>query len=126
VDIEKRTAQYVQLRDKIKALEEAHKKAIAPYKEVLERLNGELLSYLNQINADSTASASGTVYRTRKKSASIADGDLFMRYVIGSEAWDLLDRKANVTAVEEFINENSAPPPGVNFSETFTVGVRRK
>jgi len=46
--------------------------------------------------------------------------------VIGSEAWDLLDRKANVTAVSDFIEENNAPPPGVNFSTTYVVGVRRK
>jgi hypothetical protein len=49
-----------------------------------------------------------------------------MRYVIGNEAWDLLDRKANVKAVEDFIEENDLAPPGVNFSTTYVVGVRRK
>jgi hypothetical protein len=38
-----------------------------------------------------------------------------MDYVIANAAYDLLDRKANVTAVTEFIKENNAPP-GVNFS----------
>jgi len=78
------------------------------------------------MHGESVRTDTGTVYRTEKKSASLADPDAFMRYVIGNEAWDLLDRKANVKAVEDFIEENDLAPPGVNFSTTYVVGVRRK
>lgn len=126
VDISKRVDQYVRLRDLIKTKEDEHKAVLKPYKEMLEKLNSVLLDHLNTINGESVRTDTGTVYRTEKKAASLADPDAFMRYVIGSEAWDLLDRKANVTAVADFIEENNAPPPGVNFSTTFIVGVRRK
>jgi hypothetical protein len=126
VDISKRVDQYVRLRDLIKTKEDEHKAVLKPYKEMLEKLNSVLLDHLNTINGESVRTDTGTVYRTEKKAASLADPDAFMRYVIGSEAWDLLDRKANVTAVADFIEENNAPPPGVNFSTTFVVGVRRK
>jgi len=126
VDISKRVDQYVRLRDLIKAKEDEHKAAMKPYKEMLDKLNSVLLDHLNTINGESVRTDTGTVYRTEKKAASLADPDAFMRYVIGSEAWDLLDRKANVTAVSDFIEENNAPPPGVNFSTTYVVGVRRK
>jgi len=126
VDISKRVDQYVRLRDLIKTKEDEHKEVMKPYKEMLEKLNSVLLEHLNTINGESVRTDTGTVYRTEKKAASLADPDAFMRYVIGSEAWDLLDRKANVTAVADFIEENNAPPPGVNFSTTFVVGVRRK
>jgi len=126
VDISKRVDQYVRLRDLIKTKEDEHKAVLKPYKELLEKLNSVLLDHLNTINGESVRTDTGTVYRTEKKAASLADPDAFMRYVIGSEAWDLLDRKANVTAVADFIEENDAPPPGVNFSTTFIVGVRRK
>jgi hypothetical protein len=126
VDISKRVDQYVRLRDLIKTKEDEHKAVLKPYKEMLEKLNSVLLDHLNTINGESVRTDTGTVYRTEKKAASLADPDAFMRYVIGSEAWDLLDRKANVTAVSDFIEENNAPPPGVNFSTTFVVGVRRK
>lgn len=125
LDINKRVDQYVALRDKIKKLDDEHKEKMKPYREVLEKLNGVLLEHLNQISGDSVRTEAGTVYRTAKKAASLADADAFMRFVIGNEAWDLLDRKANVTAVADFIEENNAPPPGVNFSTTFVVGVRR-
>lgn len=126
VDISKRVDQYVRLRDLIKTKEDEHKAVLKPYKEMLEKLNSVLLDHLNTINGESVRTDTGTVYLTEKKAASLADPDAFMRYVIGSEAWDLLDRKANVTAVADFIEENNAPPPGVNFSTTFIVGVRRK
>ena len=126
VDISKRVDQYVRLRDLIKTKEDEHKAVLKPYKEMLEKLNSVLLDHLNTINGESVRTDTGTVYRTEKKAASLADPDAFMRYVIGSEAWDLLDRKANVTAVADFIEENNAPPPGVNYSTTFVVGVRRK
>jgi hypothetical protein len=126
VDISKRVDQYVRLRDLIKEKEEAHKAEIKPFKEMLDKLNAVLLEHLNTINGESVRTETGTVYRTEKKSAALADPDAFMRYVIGNEQWDLLDRKANVTAVADFIEENNEAPPGVNFSTTYVVGVRRK
>lgn len=125
LDISKRVDQYVRLRDEIKRLDDEHKERMKGHREVLEKLNNVLLSHLNDINGDSVRTDTGTVYRSAKKSASLADPDAFMRFVIGEQAWDLLDRKANVTAVADFIEENESPPPGVNFSTTFVVGVRR-
>ena len=125
LDISKRVDQYVRLRDQIKKLDDEHKEKMKPYKEVLDKLNGVLLAHLNEIHGDSVRTGSGTVYRTAKKAASLADADAFMQFVIDNEAWDLLDRKANVTAVSDFIEENGGTPPGVNFSSTYIVGVRR-
>ena len=124
-DIATRVAQYVKLRDLIKEKNDAHKAAMKTHNETLEQLNSVLLSHLNNVGANSASTDGGTVYRTEKKSASLADAKTFMDFVIANNAWDLLDRKANVTAVEEFIKGNSAPPPGVNFSSTYIVGVRR-
>jgi hypothetical protein len=125
-DIQKRVEQYVKLRDLIKKNNDAHKKSMKPLNETLEKLNSVLLAHLNSLNGNSVATDSGTVYRTERKSASLADAQAFMDYVIANQAFDLLDRKANVTAVEEHIKENNTPPPGVNFTSTFEVGVRRK
>lgn len=125
LDISKRVQQYVRLRDEIKRLDEEHKEKMKPYRDTLEKLNGVLLGHLNEINGDSVRTDGGTVFRSAKKSASLADPDAFMRFVIENDAFDLLDRKANVTAVADFIDENNVPPPGVNFSTTYVVGVRR-
>jgi hypothetical protein len=124
-DIAKRIEQFVKLRDLIKQKNDAHKKVMTPYNETLEQLNSLLLAHLNTVSGNSVSTDAGTVYRTEKKSASLADGQAFMNYVIANNAWDLLDRKANVVAVEDFIKGNNTPPPGVNYSCTQVVGVRR-
>ena len=124
-DISIRVAQYVKLRDLIKIKEKEFKEALDPYKKALEDLNSVLLNHLNQVGANNVNTDNGTVYRTEKKSASLVDPKAFMDYVITNESWDLLDRKANVTAVAEFIKEQGTLPPGVNYSSAFVVGVRR-
>lgn len=125
MDVAKRVEQFVKLRDLIKQRDDAHKEAMKPMREMLEQLNAMLLQHLNGLNGDSVKTAAGTVYRTEKKSASLADPVAFMDFVVQNGAFELLDRKANVTAVEDFINTNNVPPPGVNFSSAYTVGVRR-
>ena len=120
-----RVAQYVKLRDLIKDKEKEFKENLAPYKKALEDLNSVLLNHLNQVGANSVNTEEGTVYRTEKNSASLADPAAFMEYVIANEAYDLMDRKANVTACAEFMKEHNMLPPGVNFSSAYIVGVRR-
>lgn len=125
VNIEELVGQYVRLRDKIREAEDAHKAKLKDAKEHLEKLNNTLLERLNSLGGESVKTASGTVYRTTKRSASIKDGDTFRRFVIENEAFDLVDWRANANAVDDFIQEQQAPPPGVDFSTTYTVGVRR-
>lgn len=127
VDIDKRIDQYVKLRDHIKELNDAHKEKMAPFNDTLEQLNGVLLKHLEQMNIESLKGEHGTVYVTVKKSASIADMSQFWTYVVTQVDWDMVDRKANATAVEAYIEANGGnPPPGVNFSAVRVVGVRRK
>ena len=125
VDISKRVEQYVTLRDLIKVKETEFKEGIARYKKALEDLNTILLNHLNDIGGNSLNTDAGTVYKTEKKSAPLADPAAFMSYVVDNAAFDLLDRKANVTAVTEYIKQHGTSPPGVNFSTAFVVGVRR-
>ena len=126
MDINNRVGQYVKLRDKIKELDDAHKATMKPYREALDKINGILLDHLNMICADNASTENGSVYRTEKKAASIQDKTAFWTYVVTQADWDMLDYKANVTAVQDFIDKNHSPPPGVNFSKTYVVGVRRK
>lgn len=117
---------YVRLRDKLKEADDAHKKKTSHAREHLMLLNNKLLERLNEVGGDAVKTPHGTAYRTSRNTASIADGEAFREYVMTNEAFDLLDWKANSTAVADFIGEHQVPPPGINFSTAFTVGVRRK
>jgi hypothetical protein len=124
-NIEQRVAQYLKLRDAIKAQDDAHKEKMAPYRETLEKLNNLLLDHLNKVGVESARTDAGTVYKTVKKSVSLEDADQFMRHVIGTENWGLIDRKASATGCEEFLKENGVLPPGVKWTTTAVVGVRK-
>jgi len=126
MDVNTNVDEYIRTRDEIRDIESRHKDELRPYKQKLEELGAVLLEQLQAVGGDGVRTKSGTVYVTEKRSASLADPSLFMDYVIQNSAWDLLDRKANVTAVTDYIAEHNTAPPGVNFSAVLTVGVRRK
>jgi hypothetical protein len=126
VDFETRVAQYVQLRDLIDKEEQEFKERIAPKKEMLSVLNNLLLHMLKSTGQDSAVTKAGTAYRKVKKSATLADAALFKQHVITHQSWELLDWRANVTAVAEVVENTKAPPPGVNYQTVIDVGVRRK
>lgn len=125
VDLEKYTTKYVQLRDLIKEREAAFKKELAPAKEMLERLNGMLLDHLNRIGVDSVSSGGGTVYRTTHVSVTMPDPGAFREFVIENAEFDLADIRPNKTAVTDWLEEKAALPPGVNYTTSYEVGVRR-
>ncbi len=121
----KRIQQYVALRDHIKKLDEAHEAAKKPFADALNELNGHLQIFLDESGSDSVKTKWGTCYKSTRYTASLLDAQAFMNYVIQNEKFELLDRKANSTAVRAFVEENGGLPPGCNLSALSTVGVRR-
>ena len=125
MDFDEMVGKFVALRDKIRALDAEHKDKMAPFRETLERLNNLMLNHLNEVGAENVKTHSGTVYKSSKKTAPIADRSAFWEYVQSTDNFDLLDWKANVTAVGDFVEEHHTLPPGVSFNVHQTVGVRR-
>lgn len=116
---------YVKLRDKKKELNDAHAQKLAPLVQMMDQLEGLMLSKLQETGQENAKTKAGTVYKAKETSVTIADKEAFRRHVIDGELWELLDWKANKTAVGELIDNEEDPPPGVNYSSRITVGVRR-
>lgn len=123
--VDKRVQQYIQVRDEIQKRNKAHDEAMKPLVDLQNMLTGWMQDFLEQSGADSIKTAHGTCYTSTRYSASLADPEAFMRYVKENNHWDLLDRKANVTACKEYVAEHGAAPAGVNMSAIKTIGVRR-
>ena len=119
--------EYIALRD---ARDQGKKKfeemIKARYLDRMDELETQLLDMLNKLGSDSIASPAGTVYKKLSTSVTVADSREFQRHVIGSEAWDLIDWRANKTAVNDLVEAGEPVPPGVNRSSFYSVGVRRK
>ncbi len=132
-----RAGKYVALRDKIKEIKKKHEAELAPFNTALARLGGMIQEHLHKTNAQSVRTGSGTAYLSRKTSASIADRNAFLKWVLGTkEGTDFLDVKANVTAVDAYLAKQEeasktdpsiipTAPPGINFHEMHVIRVKR-
>jgi len=117
--------QFVATRDRIAKEDEAHKIRMSKARGLLQALNDHLTTRLRAVGGDSVKTPNGTAYLTTKKTATIADPAAFRAYVLENERYDLVDWKANAPAVNDHIDTETVPPPGVNYSTRVTVGVRR-
>jgi len=124
-DMEKRTRQFIEVRDEIKRVEDETKAKLKPLKELQEILAGRIQAFMTANNLENLKTAAGTCYVTSRTTASLADPEAFMTYVMQNQAFDLMDRRANVTAVKAFVQKHKGLPPGCNLSTIETVGVRR-
>lgn len=119
--------EYIQLRDAKKQFEElASEKAKELYGTRMEEIEAKLLDLLNTLGVDSIAGKGGTAYKKLSTSVTIADAREFRRHVIGNEAWDLADWRANKTTINEVVEAGGELPPGVNRTVFATIGIRRK
>jgi len=118
-------AQYIKLRDYKKAAEDEFKKSLERVVEAMRKLEADLLEHLNQTGSDSLAAKGvGTVYRSKRESATVDDPLEFLAWVRDNEQWEALDIRANKTFVAE-LAEIGDLPPGVKFSIDQTINVRR-
>lgn len=122
--VQKRIGQYIDVRNALKKMADEHDARTKGMRELQEMLTGWMQKFLETAGADSVKTKLGTVYNTTRYSASLADPEAFMKFVRDTGNFDLLDRKANVTACKEYVAEHNTLPPGVNMSAIKTVGVR--
>lgn len=119
-------AEYIALRERKKAAEEQYKAwCEQEFTRRMDRIETELMAFLNDAGSDSIKTGAGTAFKRIETSVTVADQKEFSRYVISSEAWDLIDFRANKTGVKAFLEENQSLPPGVNYVPATVVSVRK-
>ncbi len=123
--VDKRVAQYIATRDALKKMDDEHDARKKPLVDLQNMLTGWLQNFMEKAGAENIKTSMGTCYQSVRYSASLADPEAFMKYVRDNDLFDLLDRKANVTAVKDHVAEKGTLPPGVNMSSIKTVNVRR-
>lgn len=124
-NIDRDVERYVQIRDVIKKLEADHKLVVESWKTDQARIGDRLQEFMKTSKVDSLKTKHGTCYTSTRYTASLSDPDAFMKHVITTQQWDLLDRRANSTAVKDYVAHNNMLPPGCNLNGIVTVGVRR-
>lgn len=116
---------YIALRDKKAEIKAMHEEELRPVNEAMERLEAAILSGLKAQGSESTRTKAGTAYISRSVSVTVADKQAFRDFILANEAWELADIRAAKKNIEEYRKDNDDIPPGLNWSEALTVGVRR-
>lgn len=117
---------YIKLRDKKAKMKADFDASVAEIDSLLDQMEAVIMQELDSQGATSIKTASGTAYIQSRVSASVADWDAyFFGFVVPNQAWEFLERRVSKTAVEQYKAANEDVPPGVNYSETRTVNVRR-
>lgn len=123
--LDKWVQQYLWARDTKKRIEDKADAELQEIKEIMESLSGRLQSFLDTHGLQNAKTKFGTVHHNIRYISPLADPEVFMQYVISTGKFDLLDRKANTTAVKAYVQEHNQLPPGVSLSAIKTVGVRK-
>jgi len=119
--------EYIQLRDAKRLADEKYAEFVkTTFSDKMQALEVQLLDTLNKLGVDSLSSKEGTVYRKLTTSVTVADARDFRQFVTEGENWDLIDWRANKTAVNDLVEAGEPVPPGVNRSSFYSVGIRRK
>lgn len=118
--------EYIHLRDGKKAAEDAIKTWLNNnFNHRMDRIETELMAFLNDAKSDSVKSEHGTAFKRTETSVTVANSSEFSRFVISEELWELIDFRANKTAVKEYLEKTEALPPGVNLSAVTVLSVRK-
>ncbi len=124
-EMDEKVQQYIWMRDKLKEMDKKHKEDCQEFKDIQEKLAGAMQLFLDKTGSTSVKTRYGTFYSSTHYTASLVDPDIFMRYIQDNNMFELLDRRANSTAVKDYLTEHNALPPGCNLNAITTVGVRR-
>lgn len=125
VNLDAVVARYIQLRDIKAAKKKAYEADVEQVDKAMEKIENALLKHLNASQSESVRTESGTFYKQRKTSVTTADREAFLRFCREQDQWPLLEVRPSKTAVEQYRDDNKDLPPGVNWSETTVVNVRR-
>lgn len=124
-DVDKWAEQFLGLREARHALKENYEKADKNIRILQEKVESKLLDFLRTNNLVNVKTATGTVHTTTRYTASLADADTFMKYVVDNQLFDLLERRASSLAVRDFVEQHKVLPPGCNLSAITSIGFRQ-
>ena len=124
--VERRVQQYRAIEVEIEKIETRHKEELKQWLEMKNALKGWFTNFFEQAGKGATSikTKSGTIVQTTRYSSTLQDSEAFMRYVIENQAYDLIERRANSTAVREFVKSTGELPPGCSLNAMRSVSVR--
>ena len=116
---------YIQLRDRRSARKRQYEMEDESDKSKQEKIEGVLLKRFNDNEIESVRTKVGTAFKTTRTSVTCADRELFFDFVKERELFDLLEARPAKALVDQYYEEHSEYPPGLNINRVVSISVRR-
>lgn len=123
--IEDVVAAFLKLRRKKERIEREAKEKTAAIALQMEQIEAFLLTKMQEDGVSSYKTSHGTAYRTTTDYANVANWEDLLDYIRDNDAYDLLDKRVNKSAVRSLIGEEKPVPPGVNYGTKTDIAIRK-
>ena len=125
VQVDAAIAAYIKLRTKKSEIENKVKAEIDKINADMTKLESWLKTKADEVGTSAFKTPAGTAFLSSKDQASVADWDALLSFIKAEGAYDMLNKAVNKSAVRAYLDETNKLPPGVNYSTTITVSVRK-
>lgn len=115
---------YRKLRERRDEAKKAFTESQKPTLELMERIEGELMLRMQDTGTNTFSCDTGTAYRVTNTTVSVKDWSAFLPYVLETQQYDMLERRAAKSAVVEFVDEHKELPPGLAMTQVDEVNIR--
>ena len=125
-DAEAATRRYLAVRTARSNMKKDYENRDDILKGELERVETEMLGFLNATGQKTASTDSGTFYKQEDILPTGADWDAFYNWVGTHNAFDALERRIKKTFITEYMQRHDGElPPGVNVLREWVVRVRK-
>lgn len=123
--MEELVEKYIQLRDAKSQLKSKYDAKVAKLETAMEKIEALILMDFDEQGIESMRTKAGTAYKQTRASAGVADWDMVRDFIVDNELWNMLERRVNKSAVEQYKDAHGDLPPGINWREEVVINVRR-
>jgi hypothetical protein len=116
---------YVKIRDAVDGAKKAFDAETKRMKDALTKIEGILQKKLNEDGSESVVTPHGTFFTKNRSSVSVKDRDEFYKWAVATDNLGAVDMKANAKTIRELLADGTEVP-GVKYSESKIINVRRK
>lgn len=113
-------------KEKMAEIDDEAKRKKKPLADTVAKLEAWIQTKAQDEGLDTIPTSAGTGYWSTHYKCTVGDQTAFMDYVRETGDLSLVDKRANKTAVKEYVNEHGQPPPGVNFGGYRVFQIRKK
>jgi hypothetical protein len=108
---------YIELRDQIADMKKEYEAKVKPLNEFMQVIASKMLGDMHDSGQKSLKTDRGTAFIKESTFVGVSDWEAALNYIRENEAYDLLTKAVNKTAVKEYLEEHEdIPPPGVNIT----------